>query len=296
MKYTFAALMERVREEGEPLWRIILSQEQELTGLSKDRIMERLNERYEVMAASARGALERPLPTAGNLISGCASQHQQYLLRHNGLCGDFINRVMAHALSCSEVNAAMGRICACPTAGACGIVPAVLVTMEEDGGYSRQESVEALLVAAGVGAIVMDNASVAGAVGGCQAECGVAGAMAAAAAVQLAGGTARQCCDAFGIALMNVMGLVCDPIAGLVQIPCAQRNASQAVGALLAADLALGGMRCPVTPDEMVSTMAKVGAALPLSLRETAMGGIAATASARAIEESIFADARPDRK
>lgn len=287
MKYTFASLLERHRAEGEPLWRIFLSQEQELTGRPKALILENLNRRYEIMRYSAHRALDRALPTAGNLITGCASTQYRYA-GQGGICGGFLNTVMAYALSCSEANAAMEQICACPTAGSCGIVPAVLCAMEEQKGFSRQEILHGLLVASGVGAIVMDNATVAGSEGGCQAECGVAAAMAAVGAVQLMGGSAEQCCHGFSICVMNMMGLVCDPIAGLVQIPCAQRNASQAVNALLSADLALAGMQCPVPPDEMVQALYQVGKALPRELRETALGGMAATQTAKQIERSVF--------
>ena len=288
MKYTFERVMERAKADGSPLWSIFLSQEQELSGLTRDQIFAELGRRYEIMYRSAHAALNEALPTAGNLISGMAKTQQQYAKRGNTLCGRFLNRVMAYALSCSEANAAMHCICACPTAGSCGIVPAVLCALEDEFGFSRQEVLRALLVASGFGAVVMDNATAAGPEGGCQAECGVAGAMAAAGAVSLMDGTAQQCMDAFCIAMMNVMGLVCDPIAGLVQIPCAQRNASQAVNALLSADLALGGMQSPVSADEMVEVMRRVGKEMPRSLRETAEGGMAATRSAKAIEAAIY--------
>lgn len=292
MKYSFESIMQRAQTDGSPLWSIFLSQEQELSGLTRDQIFAELDRRYEIMYRSAHAALTEALPTAGNLISGVAKTQYQHAKRGNTLSGKFINRVMAYALSCSEANAAMHRICACPTAGACGIVPAVLCALEDEFAFSRQEILRALLVASGFGAVVMDNATVAGAEGGCQAECGVAGAMAAAGAVTLMDGTAQQCMDAFCIAMMNMMGLVCDPIAGLVQIPCAQRNASQAVNALLSADLALGGMTSPVSADEMVEVMRRVGKELPRSLRETAEGGMADTPSARAIEREIYGKVR----
>jgi len=194
-----------------------------------------------------------------------------------------INKMMARAISLSETNAAMGKICAAPTAGSCGILPAVLVTMEEEWNLSKRKILEGLLIASGIGAVVVKNATVAGAEGGCQAEC----AMAAAAVVYLAGGTCRQQAAAVSLALINVMGLVCDPIAGLVQIPCAQRNASQAVNAIVSADLALADTVCPVPADEAIEAMYRVGKQLPRELRETALGGIAESETGKRIADEI---------
>ena len=195
--------------------------------------------------------------------------------------------MMARAISLSETNAAMGKICAAPTAGSCGILPAVLVTMEEEWNLSKRKILEGLLIASGIGAVVVKNATVAGAEGGCQAECGVAAAMAAAAVVYLAGGTCRQQAAAVSLALINVMGLVCDPIAGLVQIPCAQRNASQAVNAIVSADVALADTVCPVPADEAIEAMYRVGKQLPRELRETALGGIAESETGKRIADEI---------
>ena len=288
MKFTFASMLENQRRKAVPLWQIILDGQTELYGGTEQEVFDELNRRYEIMCASSLKALDKPLETAGRLITGYASTHQAYAEKEESLCGGFINRVMARALSCSEVNASMGRICACPTAGSCGIVPAVLCTLEQERNIPRRQVLQALLIASGFGAVVTENATVAGAEGGCQVECGVAAAMAAAAAAYLMDGTPDMCINAFSISLMNVMGLVCDPIAGLVQIPCAQRNASQAVNALLSADLALGGMTCPIPPDEMVEALRRVGRDLPPALRETALGGIAGTKAAKEIELSIF--------
>lgn len=253
-------------------------------------LLMRLDTRLSVMEQSATRALEEPLETVGGLISGVASRHYTYAQDKGGLAGRLANRVMAFALSSSEVNAAMGCICAAPTAGACGILPAVLFGLREEYDLSRGELQLALLTASGVGAVITKNATVSGAEGGCQAECGVAAAMAASAAVFLANGTNEACIHAAAFALMNSMGLVCDPIAGLVQVPCAQRNASQAVNALLSADLALAGMRSVIPPDEVVEAMLKVGHSLPDTLKETAQGGIAATPTGKRIAKEIFPD------
>lgn len=278
-----------ISEERElALWQVILENEQQLHEMTENQVFELLAQRYAVMEASASKALEQPCRTAGSLIEGITQDQYAYAQKGKTLCGSLINRVMARALSCSEVNASMGRICAAPTAGSCGILPAVLISVSEQLGCTSRQTLEGLLTASGIGAIMMKNATVSGAEGGCQAECGVAAAMAAAAAVQMAGGTPSMIMNACALALMNVMGLVCDPVAGLVQVPCAQRNASQAVNALLSADLAMGGMVSIIPLDEVIEAMYRVGRLMPYQLRETALGGLAATPTGKAISNKIF--------
>ncbi len=286
MYQNFSQWLALATEQEQPLWRIALANEEELTGLSEAAIWTKLQQHWQVMRQEANKALTQPCPSA--LISGIARQQQAYAAQEKTFCGPFLNHMMARALSCSETNASLGRICAAPTAGSCGILPAVLLALEERFSYQEKEILIALLTAAAIGAVVMKNATVSGAEGGCQAECGVAGAMAAGAAVQLAGGGNETILHAFCLVLMNVMGLVCDPVAGLIQVPCAQRNASQAVNALLCADLALAGMTSPVPADQMVEALYLVGKAMPVALRETAQGGMAATAAAQAIAQKIF--------
>ncbi len=270
------------------LWEVILENEKNLTGLTDEQIFQQLDSRYEVMCKSAEKALDQALPTVGGLIEGLSTTQNNYSKNDNTICGGFINKLMARALSCSEVNASMGKICAAPTAGACGILPAVLISVGEKYNCEKDQILKALLTASGIGAIIMKNATVSGAEGGCQAECGVAAAMSASAAVFLAGGTNEAAINACCFALMNCMGLVCDPVAGLVQVPCAQRNASQAVNAILSADLALGGMKSIIPADEVIEAMFKVGKALPFELRETALGGIAFTETGIKIKNDIF--------
>lgn len=288
MYHNLKELLRQAEDHEVLLSEIILQNEIEQFGTTREAIYEKLEERYEVMKRAATRALEEPLETAGNLIRGIAKQQNEYAKKGTSLCGDLINDAMAMALSGSEVNAAMGRICAAPTAGACGIVPAVLLAVKRAKNCSKEAMLNAVLTSSGIGTIMMKNATVAGAEGGCQAECGVAAAMAAAAGVELCGGTPAQSVWAASLALVNCMGLVCDPIAGLVQVPCAQRNASQTVNALTCIDLAMAGMTLPVTPDEVVESMYKVGRMLPPQLRETAQGGLAATQSAQEISKKIF--------
>lgn len=287
MYETIEDLLEECESRGVPLWQVILENQCRLAECGQDAVWSQLKLRYQVMKSSAVRALEDPKSTAGTLISGYAGRQAAYG-RGDTICGPLINRVMSLALSGSEVNAAMGRICAAPTAGSCGILPAVLMGVAEAEALSEQTVLEGLLTASGLGTVIVKNATVSGAEGGCQAECGAAAAIAAAAAVQMKGGTPRQSAHALALALMNCMGLICDPVAGLVQIPCAQRNASQAVNALLSADLALAGMTSPVRPDQVIEAMYRVGRMLPGELKETAFGGIAAEPDAKDIAKNLF--------
>lgn len=277
MYNNFSELLEYCRVNECPISEAVIVNEQKLTDSTREQVLNGLGGMYDVMRAAAQKALDKPLSAGFSLISGVASTHNAYAKSGGTICGGMINRLMARALSCSETNAAMGRICAAPTAGACGILPAVIITLSEELGSSEEQVLRALATASGVGAVIIKNATVSGAEGGCQAECGVAAAMAAAGAVELKGGTPEQALAASAFALENVMGLICDPVAGLVQVPCAQRNASQAVNALLSADLALGGMKSLIPLDQVVEAMYNVGHMLPTQLRETALGGIATT-------------------
>lgn len=288
MYQTVEEILDLAAGRDVPLWQIILESEMAFSALTEDAVFDLLDERYAVMVLSAEKALSRPLSTAGGLIEGIASRQHTYTEEQGGICGNFINLLMSRALSCSETNAAMGKICAAPTAGACGILPAVLISVGEKYFLPRRKILEGLLTASGIGGVIANNSTVSGAEGGCQAECGVAAAMAAAAAAQMAGGSNQMIVDAACFALMNVMGLVCDPIAGLVQTPCAQRNASQAVNAILSADLALSGSKSIIPMDEIIEAMYKVGKMLPTELKETAQGGIAATPTAKALQKQIF--------
>lgn len=289
MYQTGAQLLEYMKQnEMTKISEAVLAKEMLLTGKSEEEIRSRTAEHYAVMKQSAARALTEKVETVGGMISGDSRKMEDYRKTSGSLCGDTIARAMARALSCSEVNASMGRICAAPTAGACGILPAAVITVSEELNASPDEVIDAMIAAAGVGAIITENATVSGAEGGCQAECGTAAAMAAAAVVQLRGGSADAALCAAGIALENILGLVCDPIAGIVEAPCAKRNASGTVNAILSADLALAGIRSDVPFDEVVDAMYRVGRALPTSLRETALGGVAAAPSAKEISRRIF--------
>ena len=281
-------LLEVCELKGKRAWEIALDTEIKLTGMEKEKILEHFGKRLDIMTNSAKKALEHKQATKGGLIDGVANCQYEYSKTEGSVTGGYLNYVMALAYSSSEVNASMGKICASPTAGSCGILPAVLVGMMEKENVPREKVIEALIFASAIGAIYTRNATVAGADGGCQAECGVASSMAAAAAAYMKGASDKACFDAAGFAMINVMGLVCDPVAGLVALPCAHRNASGAVNALIAADMALAGQVSHIPFDQVVDAMFKVGKMLPPQLRETAKGGIASTPAGKAIYKEIF--------
>ena len=279
MYETIAQLLKLCSEQDVPLWEMILKNEIKLSEASEDVIWKRLDARLAVMRASAKKALELPQNTVGNMISGLASAQAGYA-KGDTICGHLVNRVMAMALSGSEVNASMGRICAAPTAGSCGIMPGCLVSVMKERNISREKVIEGMFTAAGFGMVIAKRASVSGAQGGCQAECGSAAAMTAAAMVEMMNGSPKQAADACAIALKNQLGLVCDPVGGLVEYPCQNRNAAGVANALIAAEMALAGIPQLISLDEMIQTMFTVGKKIPAELRETAMGGCAVTHSA----------------
>ena len=233
-----------------------------------------------VMCDSAEKGLDEHLHSVSGLTGGNAYLLMQAATQGRTAGGSLVGRICARALSVAESNAAMGRIVAAPTAGACGILPGALLTLQEEYGFTDNQLVDALYVAGAFGLIIANRASISGAQGGCQAECGSAAGMTAAAIVTLHGGTPQQAADACAFALMNLMGLVCDPVRGLVEVPCVFRNVGAVSVALSAADMALAGIRCPIPCDEVIDAMRQVGEALPASLRETGEGGCAACPSA----------------
>lgn len=234
----------------------------------------------DVMSASATDPIAHPAQTMGGLIGGESRAVCNLRAAGTGVGGSQLARASAYAMGVLETNASMGRIVAAPTAGSSGVLPAVLLVLREDRACDGAQMKDALACAAAIGYLIARNATVSGAEGGCQAEIGAAAAMAAAAAAQLAGGSPEQCFAAASNALTNMMGLVCDPVAGLVEVPCQKRNASAAACALVSADIALAGVANLVGFDETVQAMYRVGRALPFELRESALGGIAATPSA----------------
>lgn len=255
-------------------------EEGEITGEICDA---RMKKAYEIMRESARGPIKKPGRSMGGLLGGEAkmlSDWQQGDGQGKSLCGPVLGRAVAYAMAVLETNASMGLIVAAPTAGSSGIVPGVLLALEEQFHFTEAEMIQALYNAGAVGYLAMRNATVAGAVGGCQAEVGVASAMAASAAVELMGSSPKACLDAASTVLMNLLGLVCDPVGGLVEYPCQNRNAAGVAVALTSAEMALAGVPQLIPLDEMIAVMYNVGRRIPAELRETALGGCAAVPSA----------------
>ena len=266
---------------------LVIENEVELSEISRETILDTLEHRYQIMKDCAHQALEKEVRSLSGCTGGEAMKLWQYVNR-SPICGPTLMKGAAYAVSCLEVNSSMGLIVAAPTAGACGILPGSILAVEEDYSIPHAEVLEALATASGVGQIICKKATVSGAEGGCQAECGAAAGMAAAAVVQMRGGSPRQCFDAAAIAIQNIMGLVCDPVAGLVEMPCHKRNASGVSNALISADMVLAGLISEIPFDEVVEAMYRVGKALPAALRETALGGVAATPTGQAYKEKIY--------
>ena len=269
---------------------VAVSHEMQVGECSREEVFKRLKKRRNVMYSACHSTLHNPVPSVSGLTGGDASRLYRYSGEGSPLSGDTVARAMSYALSCFEVNTSMGPIVACPTAGSCGIVPGALFAAAETLDASEEALLESFATAAYIGMIISKNATVSGAEGGCQAECGSASAMAAAALAEMQGGSPQQCLDAAAIALKNVMGLVCDPVAGLVEIPCATRNASGVANALLSADLVMAGIRSMIPFDEVVSAMYKVGRMLPEALRETAKGGVATTPTGLRYKKQVFGE------
>lgn len=266
---------------------IVIQNECKLTEKSEKEIRDRMLGILNVMLEASKNAVEKEVHSVSGLSGGDAKLQESYRKKGRTICGDVVNKALARALSCSEVNAAMGRIVAAPTAGASGIIPAAVITAAEAIGADNDAMINALLTASGVGQIIAKNATLAGAEGGCQAECGSGSAMAAAALVEMYGGTPEMAFDAAAMALKSKLGLVCDPVAGLVEIPCIKRNATGAVEAMVCADMALAGIKSMIPFDEVVEAMFKVGKALPMQLRETALGGLATTPTGLKLNEMV---------
>ena len=281
-------LIELCNEHNITLSEYAIAREMEDKGLTREQLFESMRSTLNVMREGATLGREKAVYSLSGLIGGDAYKLQQYLVSGNSLMGPAIIKAMAMAISSSEVNGAMGKIVACPTAGSCGILPAVILTAGEQLGKSEDEMIQGLFASAAIGMIIGLNATFAGAEGGCQAECGSAAAMAAGAVVEMMGGTPKMSFDAAAIVFKNVLGLVCDPVAGLVEIPCAKRNVSGAVSALATADLVMAGVDSKIPFDEALAAMYKVGKGLPEELRETALGGVAITPTGLKFKEQVF--------
>ena len=273
-------LLALCREKNLPISEVMRQREILLGETTAEIVNQRMNRVLEIMKDAAFSPIKDPVISMGGLIGGEARKLCEFHDLGKSLCGNVLGKGITYAMATLETNASMGLIVASPTAGSAGIVPGLMLALQEVYGFSDEKIRQALFNAGAIGYLAMRNATVAGAVGGCQAEVGIASAMAASAAVELLGGTPLQCTYAASTVLMNMLGLVCDPVGGLVEYPCQNRNAAGVSNALIAAEMSLAGITQFIPLDEMIDTMYAVGKKLPAELRETALGGCAATPSA----------------
>lgn len=283
-------LVERAETEHKLISEIMIEQEILMSERSRDEIMDQMSRNLTVMEAAVERGLKGVRSVTG-LTGGDAVLLQKYIQSGKGLSGDFLLDAVSKAVATNEVNAAMGTICATPTAGSAGVVPGTLFAVKNKLNPTKEQMIRYLFTAGAFGFVVANNASISGAAGGCQAEVGSAAAMAAASIVEMAGGTPSQSSHAFAISLKNMLGLVCDPVAGLVEVPCVKRNAMGAANAMVAADMALAGVTSRIPTDEVIGAMFRIGQTMPVALKETAQGGLAATPTAKAIQAKIFGGA-----
>ncbi|MED4839589.1 L-serine ammonia-lyase, iron-sulfur-dependent, subunit alpha [Weizmannia sp. CD-2023] len=282
-----AELVELAEQQNKKISEIMIEQEMEVTGKSREAIIKKMDENLAVMEKAVEKGIAGVHSHSG-LTGGDAVLLQKYIEKGNFLSGATILDAVSKAVATNEVNAAMGTICATPTAGSAGVVPGTLFAVKNKLHPTREEMVRFLFTAGAFGFVVANNAFISGAAGGCQAEVGSAAGMAAAAIVEMADGTPDQCAHAMAITLKNMIGLVCDPVAGLVEVPCVKRNAMGAANAMVAADMALAGIKSRIPCDEVIDAMYRVGQQMPTALKETARGGLADTPTARKLEAKIF--------
>ncbi|MDN7241284.1 L-serine ammonia-lyase, iron-sulfur-dependent, subunit alpha [Planococcus sp. N028] len=293
MEYLFRnvrELVERAEKENKLISEIMIEQEMLVTDRSREEIMKQMDRNLTVMEEAVEKGLKGVHSVSG-LTGGDAVLLQDYMAKGNSLSGDLLLDAVSKAVATNEVNAAMGTICATPTAGSAGVVPGTLFAVKNKLNPTREQMIRYLFTSGAFGFVVANNASISGAAGGCQAEVGSAAAMAAAAIVEMAGGTPQQSSEAFAITMKNMLGLVCDPVAGLVEVPCVKRNAMGAANSVVAADMALAGVTSRIPCDEVIGAMFEIGQSMPSSLRETAKGGLAATPTGKWLEAKIFGGA-----
>ncbi|MDY5649291.1 MAG: L-serine ammonia-lyase, iron-sulfur-dependent, subunit alpha [Lachnospiraceae bacterium] len=274
------------KECPEGFYQAVLREDQKDRQVTEEASREQMCQMYAAMK-SADAAYDGNLFSASGFVGCDGEKMERFLDEGKGLCGDYIGRVIMRALKMGECNACMRRIVAAPTAGSCGVLPAVLLTYEELNRETEERMIEALYVAAGIGQVIAERASISGAEGGCQAEIGSASAMAAGALAYLQGGSPQAVIHAAAMALKNLLGLVCDPVAGLVEVPCVKRNVIGAVNAAAASEMAAAGITSVIPPDEVIDAMQAIGRKMDTSLRETGEGGLAVTPTARKLTEKL---------
>ena len=283
---SMADILHCMEQEGKEFWEVVLAADMEERQVSRESSLAKMLTTWQAMV-DASDSYTGDRRSVSGLVGGDGLKMRQYAIRGKAMSGGYVSEVIAEALSMAESNACMRRIVAAPTAGACGVLPAVLLPYQQREGLSDEAMVRAMYVAGAIGQVVAAKASIAGAAGGCQAEIGTASAMGAAALCYLGGGDAQAVCHAAAIAIKSMLGLVCDPIAGLVEVPCVKRNAAGAMIAMSSADMALAGIRSAVPPDEVILAMREVGDKMDVSLKETGVGGVAGTPFGQKIAEKM---------
>ena len=284
---SMAEIFEKAEAGGKPFWQVVLDTDMEERQVTAEASLEKMRATWRAMLESVE-TYQGDRRSVSGLVGGDGARMRAYAETGETLCGPYLREVIATALCVGESNACMRKIVAAPTAGACGVLPAVLVPLYQEGRAGEEEIVEALYVSAGIGAVIGYRASIAGASGGCQAEIGSASAMAAGALTALRGGDAEQIGNAVAMALKNLMGLVCDPVAGLVEVPCVKRNVVGAVNAISCADMALAGVTSRIPVDQVIDCMGDVGRRMPVEFRETALGGLAVTPFGQSVKEKML--------
>lgn len=285
---SFEELRTTANERGLKISDIALAEQIADSEVTEEGALAKMAVALDTMLDSISNGCRSDIKSVSGLTGGNAYKMQVQIDKGKTVMGPLISNAIKMALAVAETNAAMGKIVAAPTAGSCGILPGALGALIQERGVSKEAAVKALFTAGEVGLIIANNASISGAEGGCQAECGTASAMAAAAIVELSGGSVDMCINAVAITIKCILGLVCDPVAGLVEVPCVKRNASGVTLAFTAAEMALAGITSVIPADEVVHVMKRVGQSLPASLRETAEGGLAATQTGKQLHTDIF--------
>lgn len=287
MFYSVESFVEKAEKENKKISEIMLADQVIDMEQSKDKIYKTMEESFNVMRHAIIDGQNPKLHSITGFAGGISSKMKQAIDEKRTLCDTLFAKTIMYAIAVAESNACMGRVIAAPTAGSCGILPALIFSVMEEKNISEHDAIMALFNASAFGMVIATNANVSGAEGGCQAECGSASAMGAAAVVEMMGGTPRMCANACAIAMKSILGLVCDSVAGLVEVPCIKRNATGAINALAAAEMALAGIESVIPADEVIITMRNVGRAIPQSLRETSEGGLAVTPTGRKIAKQL---------
>ena len=291
--FKYDAVSELVAEaerSGKKISELVLDDQAAVCETSKEKLYKKMFKSFRIMKSSVEDGMEEDTRSVSGLTGGSAWKMKQQVDAGKNICGSLFGHAMTMALAVSETNACMGKIVAAPTAGSCGILPAVLLSVMEEKNIPEEDVVMSLFTASALGLVIANKASIAGAEGGCQAECGSASAMAAGALVEMCGGTPQMVADACAIAIKNILGLVCDPVAGLVEIPCIKRNAMGTANAFTAAELALAGITSAIPVDEVIWAMKKVGDSMAVTLKETGEGGLAATPTGKALRQQVFGE------